>query len=109
MGGGNHYIDGSYYSHTRQENEGLNCSSLEITTHIISPDMELMQEVVVGQELDVQLENDIVIIIYNTKSLGAINSSSILSLIKCIRGGTVYKAKVLEKDGAQCKVKIHAL
>jgi hypothetical protein len=86
------------------------CENLIIETAISSPKAAVVSELIVGDVLDVGLENapgSMVVALYSNGQLaGGITHPSTNRLRECIQGGTRYRATVTSVSAGQVRVRI---
>lgn len=98
---------GSSYSGTSSVKK--DCSSLTIRTKLASPDRRVIDEISIGESLNIVLTppaGPVTAVTNDGKTAGAILHVDIDSLIECISDGHEYVAKVLEINMGNCEVLI---
>lgn len=101
-GSGNGSNGGSPGSSTR-------CQDINTITHIATPNPQILEKVKVGDYLDLTLRTSTgpIQAVTNTGEIvGSILTVTISQLINCINEGVQFHAKVLSKNGGDCKVLI---
>lgn len=87
------------------------CSTLVINTNISSPQANILQNLNVGDFLEIELASDqgpINVFTGNRRLVGNIISREQVKLLKCILKGTDYQAEILSINGGQCTIQISA-
>jgi hypothetical protein len=90
------------------------CEDLVITTQLSSPKDAVVQQLQVGDILNIALHpdghgNDIVVALYEGQIAGGVTNAQILRLKSCMQDGTIYVGEVLSILGGQVKVRIKAI
>lgn len=86
------------------------CDMLFLQTQLASPKADVVEQMRLGDTLQITLDNAhperIALAIWNGHIAGGIASPKVLRLIACIESGTYYVAQVIEKIGGQITLNI---
>lgn len=91
---------------------GDDCESLVLNTHISSPKEDVVDQVQVGDVLDVSVQmqgaTSVVVVLHKGHMAGGLAAPQVAKLRECIQKGTVYIATVTEKNAGLIKVRVTA-
>lgn len=83
------------------------CTNLSGNTHVISPTMVYFGTASIGDILNIELDNSIVILLDSSgNEVGTINPTWIIKLIDCLNNGNKYVAVITKINGAAIIVSI---
>jgi hypothetical protein len=88
------------------------CDSLVIDTQISSPKDDVVNLIVNGDVLNVDIQQiggkAVVVVLHNGQLAGGLASPNVQRLRECIEQGTQYDAKVTSKNDGQVRVRVSA-
>ncbi|MBN9395462.1 MAG: hypothetical protein J0H83_09470 [Candidatus Melainabacteria bacterium] len=91
---------------------GDDCESLVLNTHISSPKEDVVDQLKVGDVLDVSVQmqgaTSVVVVSHNGQMAGGLAAPQVAKLRECIQKGTRYIATVTEKNAGLTKVRVTA-
>lgn len=111
--------NGNSHTHrgSRETGDGIpgssdNCELIEIETTLISPVVERIAELQVGEVLRLCIvavgnHDTIVALGKDEAQVGSITSGQLGRLLRCMATGNGYLADVLKIEGAECRVRVH--
>jgi hypothetical protein len=84
------------------------CARLTFQATINSPKPAVMNQLKVGDLLDVTLnpQGQGIILEYNGQTAGSLTGSQVAQLVNCINSGFDYQATVVQLNGGQCVVRV---
>ena len=89
-----------------------NCELVEIETTLISPVVERIAELKLGDVLRLCIvaignHDTVVALTKGGDQVGSITSGQLGRLLRCMANGNEYLADVLKIEGAECRVRVH--
>ncbi len=85
---------------------GTECDALQFTDVLSSPDPAVIATLVVGQELDVQANGQVVSAIAPAGRAGTL-LNQMIRMIECLEEGHAFKAEVKMISGGLIRVHVH--
>lgn len=88
-----------------------NCETLVIDTQVVSPRAGVISSIVVGDLLDVALDQSgaTVVVLHNGVIAGGLMAPAVPRLRRCVELGTRYVARVVARQDALVRVRVSAV
>ncbi|QXB60146.1 hypothetical protein [Pantoea agglomerans] len=86
------------------------CEVIKFYTNIRSPNPLVVKKLKIGDLLDIDLIDNSICAVLDGEIVGGVTSTQYYeSLYKCLTGGTLYQASVIEINNGQIKVFIYSV